>query len=525
MRTALLRPVYGAEGGARRSIAVLLLILLAVGLCSALHAVAKPFWYDELCTVIISRLPGASEIWNALEHAADTQPPAYYLVARFARQLVQDDHLGYRLPSILGLMGTVFCIYTILSRRVSRLSAMVGATFVLCTPLAVYAYEARPYSLMIACISCAILAWQRIEDSWRYALFAAISLAAAASLHYYAVLVWPAFIAAETSVWIFHRRFRAGAWAAIVAGALPFLLYSKLLFKLHQALAPNFWAQPSFMQVLTAPNWLFYLGHFWGFTFSAGLTAIFLYFDVAKSAAPGEPELRPVEEKILPIGEQVLILMLLWLPVIAIVVAKITHGGMTERYMMPTILGGALAFGYLSSKVPRAVAAILFVLFLTSYALSSFHVVKIALNGSLLNRRAAAIHKVQAIAAEYDGDGLPIVISNSVRYLPLAYYTPVESNRMLFTIADPDTAVRFSAYKSDSVDLDLLVLRQYFPLQVEEYDGFVSRHREFLLVTYPAGGLGEDFEWLPARLVQGGNTVRLLSATAETEVYNVTMTH
>jgi hypothetical protein len=525
MRTALLRPVNGAEGDARRNIAVLLLILLAVGMCSALHAVAKPFWYDEICTVVVCRLSSASEIWNALNHAVDTNPPAYYLVARFARQLVQDDHLGYRLPSILGLMGTVFCIYVILSRRVSRLSALVGATFVLCTPLAVYAYEARPYSLMIACISCAILAWQRIEDSWRYALLAAISLAAAASLHYYAILVWPAFIVAETSVWIFHRRFRVRAWASILAGALPLLLYLKLLLKLHQALAPDFWAQPSFMQVLTAPNWLFYLGHFWGFTFSAGITAIFLYFDFANTAAPGEPGRRPVGKKVLTIGEQVLIFMLLWLPVIAVVAAKITHGGMTERYMMPTILGGALAFGYLSSKVPRAVAAILLVLFLTSYALSSFHVVKSALNGSLLDQRTAATHEVQAIVAEDDQAGLPIVISNAVRYLPLAYYTPVESNRMLYTIADSDAAVRFSANKNDSVDRALLVLRQYFPIQVEDYGGFVSRHREFLVVAGSGRGLGEGFEWLPVRLALEGNTVRLLSTTAGTEIYKVTMMH
>jgi hypothetical protein len=73
MSTNLLRMDNGAEFGRRRGIAVLLLILLAVGLCSALHAVAKPFWYDEICTVILCRLPSAPEIWKALDHAADTK--------------------------------------------------------------------------------------------------------------------------------------------------------------------------------------------------------------------------------------------------------------------------------------------------------------------------------------------------------------------------------------------------------------------------------------------------------------------
>src|ERR1039457_1762228 len=146
MRTTLLRLTTSTEFGARRSVVVLVLILLAVGLCSALHAVAKPFWYDEICTVILCRLQSALEIWKALNNAADTNPPVFYLVARLTRRLVSDDHLGYRLPSILGLLGTIFCIYVILSRRVTHLSALVGATFVLCTPLADYAYEARPYA-------------------------------------------------------------------------------------------------------------------------------------------------------------------------------------------------------------------------------------------------------------------------------------------------------------------------------------------------------------------------------------------
>ncbi len=523
MRTVLLRTAIGAEGGSRRSIALLLFILLAVGLCSALHAVAKPFWYDEICTVIISRLPGASAIWNALNHAADSNPPFYYLIARFARQLIQDDHLGYRLPSILGLMGTVFCIYIILSRRISRLAALVGATFVLCTPLAVYAYEARPYSLMIACVSCAILAWQRIDDSWRYALLAAISLAAAVSLHYYAVLVFPAFIAAETSVWIFHRRFRVSAWAAIIAGALPMLFFSKLLLNYRQCYGQNYWAHVSFIQIVPSYNWLFNMGGHWGFFFVTGITTVILYFYIAKTVTPGHPGQRKAEEYILPIEELVLILMLLWLPLIAVAVEKIGHGGMMAKYMMPTILGGALAFGYLSGKTSRAVGAILLILFLATYALSSFHVVKSALNGSLLNRRTAATHEVQAIITEDDQAGLPIVISSGVLYLEKAYYTPAESTRMLYTIADPSAGVHFSAIKLDLVDISLLVLRQYFPLHVEDYDGFVSRHREFLLVT--TGDYRVSFEWLPSRLIHEGNTVRLLSATEGTEVYKVTMMH
>jgi hypothetical protein len=167
LRTALLR-LANSELGARKGITVLALILLAVALRAAISAYANPFSYDETCTVILCRLPSASDIWKALYNAADTNPPLYYLIARIGRHLSLDDYLGYRLPSILGLLGTVLCIYAVLSRSVDYLSALVGATFVLCTPVADFAYLARPYALMIGCISAAILAWQRIEDSRRY---------------------------------------------------------------------------------------------------------------------------------------------------------------------------------------------------------------------------------------------------------------------------------------------------------------------------------------------------------------------
>ena len=131
MRTFLLRlAASNAEFGARKSTAILMLILLAAGICSALHAYEKPFWYDEICTVIMCRLTNGAAIWSALDHAADTNPPFFYFTARLARLIIADDHLGYRLPSILGLLATLTALYWFLSRRVGRLAALVGAVVI-----------------------------------------------------------------------------------------------------------------------------------------------------------------------------------------------------------------------------------------------------------------------------------------------------------------------------------------------------------------------------------------------------------
>jgi hypothetical protein len=139
--------------------------------------------------------------------------------------------------------------------------------------------------------------------------------------------------------------------------------------------------------------------------------------------------------------------------------------------------------------------------------------------GSLLEERETATREVKAIGGQHGESALPIVVSNSIMYLPMAYYTPADSSGRLYAVADPRAAITFTPSKSDSVDLALLVLRRYSPLQVEDYPGFVSRHREFLLVL---GGGG--FDWWPARLAHDGYTLKLLSAERGSMVYKVTVT-
>lgn len=519
MRATLMRwAVALAEFGAQRSTALLVLILLAAGICSTLRAWIKPFWYDEICTVILCRLPNGAEIWKALDHAADTNPPVFYSVARAARQIVPEDHLGYRLPAILGLLGTVAGVYLFLLRRGDRLAALVGATFVLCTPLASYAAEARPYALMLCCITGAILAWQRIDDSKLYPVALAFTLAAAISLHYYAILVWPAFILAEASLSLVCRRFRVAAWAAICGGALPLLFFTGLLAKLRQYYGQNFWAQPHGKQVFSAYDWLFSFGGNWGWI----LVVIFAYWSLAKAGQvldwrSAKPQNRQdPANSALPIQECMLINVLLWLPVIGVVVAKVGHGGMTNRYMMPTILGGAMAVGYVAGRLPIVARGLLLVLMLMNYGISSATDAKKVLKRTLLEPRTAAAAEMGGILARYRDPDLPIVISSGMKYLPMAYYTPIDSRRRLFAVTDPRASVKFAG--TDSVDLALLVLRRYFPLQVEDFGEFASRHRQFLLLA----GNGTEFDWWPARLSQDGYTLSLLPGTGETKLYIVT---
>jgi hypothetical protein len=161
----------------------------------------------------------------------------------------------------------------------------------------------------------------------------------------------------------------------------------------------------------------------------------------------------------------------------------------TNRYLLPTVLGGALAFGYLASNASFFVKIILLVVMLMNYSLSSARdVKKLFRNGSLLDERAAAVRKVRAMIEDHDEADLPVVISSGIDYLPMAYYKPPEVGRDVYVLVDPPAAIAFA--ESDTVDRNLLALRRYHPLRVEDYSDFASRHREFILVS--TGGKSFD---------------------------------
>jgi hypothetical protein len=512
-----------ADFSVRRSMVVLVLILLAVGIDSALRAIANPFWYDEIFTVLMCRLPSGAETWKALEQAADTNPPTYHALARAARRIIPDDHVGYRLPSVLAALGAMFGLYWFLVRRVDGLAALVGATFVLCTPLIYYAAEARPYALMVCCISVAAAAWQRIDESWLWSVVLAVLLAGAISCHYYASLAWPAFVLAEASVWAMGRRFRVGAWAAFVGGAVPLWFFAPLLAKLREYYGPNFWARPAISQAWMAYDWLFSFGGQAGMIFGLGVIAIFAYQNfiqarqqIAAERADNSTE-REERESLLPLAERVLVLVLLLLPAIAVAVAKFSQGGLTARYMLPTILGGCLVVGYLASKLSRVGRALLLGLILINYASSSLGQAKRLVEGTLLERRAAAAKEMGTIVRAHPESELPLVVSAGRRYLPMAYYTPDDLVSRLYTIADPKAAVKYT--RVDSVDLDLVVIRRYFPLRIADYAEFLSRHREFLLVS----DSGERFEWLTARLLDDGHVLNLIGQNGGAHIYKATV--
>jgi hypothetical protein len=64
-----------------------------------LTAASKPLWFDELITFGVASQPKWTDIWQALGHSKDGQPPAYYMLERIFANFSANQEIAYRLPS------------------------------------------------------------------------------------------------------------------------------------------------------------------------------------------------------------------------------------------------------------------------------------------------------------------------------------------------------------------------------------------------------------------------------------------
>jgi hypothetical protein len=109
---------------------------------------------------------------------------------------------------------------------------------------------------------------------------------------------------------------------------------------------------------------------------------------------------------------------------------------------------------------------------------------------------------------------LPIVVSGAHDYFQLAFYGSSGFAARVVEMVDPSQELIYS--ETDSVDKQLLILRDYLPLHVYEFNKFVSQHPAFLLYS-----TGDAWDWWPARLVNDGYTLRLIAVQGNRKAYLV----
>lgn len=477
-----------------------LALLLAYGFVrSVVAAAGKPFWYDELLTQIVAAQGSWHKITAALMGPTDGQPPLFYVIEHFASGLCANQQIALRLPAAVGFVFTLLCVFVFARRRCGDLIALLCASGLLISSVfQTYAQEARPYSMVIALIAFAMVCYQRAESA-RWVVLLAASLALAQSLHYLAVLAMVPFGAAELWQTLWRKKVRWGVWAALVAGAVPLAVFWKLLQATKDYYgAHHYYAHFPFSAIPAVYTEFFGVNSLIGG--AAGFAALVAVCVAMAKRRQQDGEFWKSHEA----AEAILVMAFTALPFVAFVFAKVTHSGMTPRYILATVFGLLLAFGYFAVQGSKQAVMVATAFVLAAIGISELHFWRF--QGA--ERRTVAERGV-ATARFFQSAGygeLPVVVPNGSTLLATVYYAfPDAPQRFVYLQAersanDPD--------QSDTTDKGLQQVSKYWPLRLEPAPQFMREHAKFLVYTE---GLDVGKDRISSNGLRAGWSVRMVA--------------
>ena len=480
-------------------------IFYLVGTCFL--ASRKPMWNDELFTFYISRLHSISDIWSALLTGGEVIPPFFHIITRMSLSLFGVNELAIRLPEILGFWIMSLCLFRFVSKRSSALYGFAAMLFPLATKAYDYAYEARPYGMVLGFAGVCLLCWQSAaeEHHRKYFLIGLIvSLAAAVSSHYYAVLLVFPFALGEMARSLFRRRVDPYVWLALATAMVPLLLFLPLIQR-AKTLSAQFAGQPLSREILDVYYTLLTPALI---PLAAMLVLPAIYVTKRRgnygSRNQDSPSTAPCYEIAASLG-------FIAIPIIGAVLAMLVTGAFTFRYVLPSVIGFSVLFALAAYRLldgrPIMGASLVFLLCVGFMVGEIRHLQKIC-------DASSEQAKTYDFLRSNNENQLPIVASDLHTFMTIAHYAPRDVASRVVYLAYPQASLRHLGHSS--VDQGILDLKPWFGLRIEEYPSYVASHQQFL-VYGPIGWLN----WLVSELTATNRRIELKGRNGENLLFLV----
>jgi Dolichyl-phosphate-mannose-protein mannosyltransferase len=214
-------------------------------------ATRRHLWFDEIDTFFLARLPSLRAIWDALLLGTDGQPLGFYIPVHLSHLFFGASELSTRLCAVIPFWATTLVLYYAVSRRTSSLYGFIAALTLPCTVAFQYSFEARPYALVLLFSACSFVSWQTAKEQRCRILsvpMLAITLAAAISVHYNAVLLVIPILIGELAYFARSRKIDWGVLLAICASGLPLIVLLPHIRAIH-VYSQSYWSVINFSTV------------------------------------------------------------------------------------------------------------------------------------------------------------------------------------------------------------------------------------------------------------------------------------
>jgi hypothetical protein len=461
-------------------------------------AALKPFSFDELDTYNIARMPTAIGVWRAWLEAGDAMPPVVHMATHLVGSLLGFSHMTTRLPAMLGFWLMSLCLFVFLRRRVCLALAAVGMLLPMTVTLAYsYAYEARGYGIALGLCGAAVVCWDLADETrWRRAVLLGlpVCLVAAAATHLYAALLVLPLALAELGRSLERRRLDWWTWAALASVALVILPTNPLVSHIR--------SNPQLVRYAAGPRVsLSALMQVWGQFLSVAV--VYLGLLAVVSLGGGRRTRRedprpPARERRAPLADWLLVIGLMALPAVGWLLANLVTGLLLFRYVLPAVIGFALAVPLLCRMVVEHRAEL---------AVVAAGWVAVTAVGSVLDTRHSM--RTTGLTTQHIRDGRgcfallnvwsrlsredsSIVVSDFNIYHQLHHYAPEPLRKRLVFLVDREFGGLIEPY--------MPFYARVFGARMERFEEFVRSARAFYL--YDCGGAGRLP--LPAMLLHAG---------------------
>lgn len=438
----------------------------------------KLFWFDEIFTVYISRLPDFSAIVDALKHGADLNPPLFYEWVRVSAFFLNDEHLATRMPSIIGVGTLCLCLYRFVSLRSSAVGGLIAGLFPLVTGALYYSYEARPHGIVVGFAALALVCWQSAIDpahsqrrlGWLLGL--GLALVCATLTHGYALVIFAPLSLAELYRCLSCRRIDWAMCATFALASTAMIAPFWMLHVVKQYVPAAFYA-PSF--TLLAKSYISNLGE--GLPMIALAFGMFLSRPLTVSGLPAVSEASfggPTRFELLAC------LGFVAIPVIVFLLSLLTGAPQLPRYSLTCVIGFAALVGF---SVPRKSASGLYLVILL-IGLIGLNFMKFCFSTSIVEPSSSLdistfrpkYEETYNIFLDSSTQSFPILVVDKMFFPVLLYYAPQNlRNRLTILFWN----------KSDSIAGGAKALQNCCnaPGQVLDGNDFMTSNKTFFVFT------------------------------------------
>jgi hypothetical protein len=451
-----------------------------------IRARAKPFWHDEIYTILHAGLPSLGAMWTASLDGFDLSPPLNTWITRAVHGVGGVGHISTRIPPLGGFLVALAVVFYLLRSRANTVTALAGVLLPCFTAAYRYAYEARGYGLMVGLFAVAIYAWSeaaRERARGFHLVLLAAALAATLWNHYYGLLTFVPIAGGEIVRTIQRRRMDRGvaaAFAAALVASVPLLS----LAAAARSQSQTFWSPASWSDV--GPVYRYIFSPLMERDFAIAAIGLAILGIVLRKPAAARQVPRSIPAHEIAAGA-----LMLLIPLSGVILGLMLTGVFVPRYAMAAALGLSLVVPLaLWQRQTRGGAA--------EFLLCAFLLVNFGRSiGPSLMSPPMMLDPFQArpVLRSAVASGSPVISNSSLQFLQYWYYTPAAMKGRLRYLADVEEARKYT--RSDTIDRGYLVLRRWTAVPIDLYDDYVAGHREFRVHEAGSG-------WLLRKLAENG---------------------